>query len=272
MNGILVVNKESSMTSRDVVNKVSKILGTKKIGHTGTLDPMARGVLVLVVGKYTKLVNLLTSTKKEYIASIKLGIETDTLDITGNVLSTEEIPKLNESNIVNTLNSFMGKSIQEVPIYSAVHVDGKRLYEYARLNESVLLPKREIEIYEIELLSYNNNEITFRVVVSKGTYIRSFIKDICSNLNILGTMSSLIRTKQGNFNINDSYTIKDVEDSNYKLLNIKDIFDIKEVECNYELYKKISNGVKNNEEGYILYKYNNIDVSLYYNGELLIMF
>ena len=150
MNGILVVNKEPNMTSRDVVNILTKFFNTKKIGHTGTLDPIAEGVLVICLGKYTKLCDLLTSKYKEYIATIKLGIKTDTLDITGNVLEESKVPNITEEQIKEVLNSFLGKSIQETPIYSAVKVTGKKLYEYAREGKSVELPKREIDIKSIE--------------------------------------------------------------------------------------------------------------------------
>ena len=149
MNGIIVVNKESDYTSRDVINILNKTFNTKKIGHTGTLDPLATGVLVVCVGKYTKLVDKLTSYDKEYIATIKLGIKTDTLDITGNVLEENYNINLNEQEVINILNSFLGSSIQEVPKYAAVKVNGKKLYEYARNNEEINLPKREIQISDI---------------------------------------------------------------------------------------------------------------------------
>lgn len=131
MNGILLVNKPTNFTSRDVVNKLSKILHTKKIGHTGTLDPIATGVLVICIGESTKLCELLTSEYKEYIATIKLGIKTDTLDITGNITEEKDF-NINENQIKEVLNSFLGKSVQTTPIYSAVKINGKKLYEYAR--------------------------------------------------------------------------------------------------------------------------------------------
>lgn len=242
MNGILVINKEENYTSRDVVNIVSKKLNTKKIGHTGTLDPMAKGVLVLCVGKSLKVVDLITSYTKEYIAKVKLGIETDSLDITGNILREKEV-NVDKNDIINVLNSFLGKSIQEVPKYSAVKVNGKKLYEYARNDIEVELPKREIEIFDIELLSdVLNNEFSFRVVVSKGTYIRSLIRDIGNKLNTYACMSDLIRTKQGNFDINNSYSLSDIEKDNYMLLDIKDVLDMEKVIVNDELLFKIKNG------------------------------
>ena len=279
MNRILVINKEQNFTSRDVVNKLGKILGTKKIGHTGTLDPMATGVLVCLTGKYTKLVDLITSEEKEYIATIKLGIQTDTLDITGTILKEEKVTyKINKEEINNTLKTFLGNNIQIVPEYSAVHINGKRAYEYARCNIKVEMPKREVVIKEIELINYEKDFIKFRVVVSKGTYIRSLIQDICNKLNVFGTMSELIRTRQGKFKIEDSYYLDDISNKNYRSLDIKDILNLKEVELNNDLYKKIINGNKLElkYDGYILFKRNNTDIALYYFeeniGKLKILF
>jgi len=265
-NLILVVNKVKDYTSRDIVNKISKILNIKKIGHTGTLDPIATGVLVCLTGKYTKLVDLITSYEKEYIAEIKLGIKTDTLDITGKILEKCEVRQYEKEEIERVLKSFVGKSEQLVPKYSAVSINGKRLYEYARNNEEIELPKRMIEIKNIELLDYSNDLIKFKVMVSKGTYIRSLIEDICKKLNTYGTMNSLIRTKQGNFLIEDSYSLKDIENNNYKSKQIEDVLDLKVVELNDELYKKVINGNKLNLKynGYVLFKKDNENVALYF--------
>ena len=277
-NLIIVINKDKNFTSRDVVNKLSKLLGIKKIGHTGTLDPMATGVLVCLTNKYTKLVSLITSLEKEYIAEIKLGIKTDTYDITGNIICTEEVKIFDKKEIINVLTSFIGSYEEEVPIYSAVHVNGKRLYEYARNNEDVELPKKIVEIKNIELLEYDNDLIRFKVIVSKGTYIRSLIQDICKSLNTIGTMNSLIRSKQGNFNLEDSYTLEDIENNNYKTMNIEDVLELEIVELDNFLYKKVINGnvLNLNYNGYILFKKNNVDIALYYFdnniGKLKILF
>jgi len=243
MNGILLVNKPIDYTSRDVVNKLTKIFNTKRIGHTGTLDPIATGVLVICIGKSTKLCDLLTSKYKEYIATIKLGTKTDTLDITGNILEEQEIKTYTKEEITKVLNSFLGKSIQETPIYSAVKVNGKKLYEYAREGIPVELPKREIDIKSIELLDYKDNEITFKTTVSKGTYIRALINDICKSLNTVGTMSKLIRTKQGEFNLEDCYTLEDIESGNYKLLSNEEVLvSIETIEIDDDLLKPVNNG------------------------------
>ncbi len=243
MNGILLIDKQAGMTSRDVVNCVVKKLDLKRIGHTGTLDPLATGVLVVCVGEATKVVELLTSLEKEYIAEVTLGIKTDTLDITGNVLDSVDV-SINEEDIIKVLNSFKGKYMQEVPIYSAVKVNGKKLYEYARDGIDVNLPKREVEIKNIDYLGLSKRDnqwcFSFKCLVSKGTYIRSLIKDICDKLNTVGCMSSLRRTKQGKFRIEDCIKIDDV--SNNRLLDIKNVLDIPKIEVDDYLKNKISNG------------------------------
>lgn len=243
MDGILLVDKEKGITSRDLVNQAIKKLGTKKIGHTGTLDPLATGVMVLCVGRATKLVEILTSEDKEYIAEVTLGIDTDTLDITGKILSEMKID-INKEDIINCLKQFVGEYNQEVPIYSAVKINGKKLYEYARNNETITLPKREVEIKEIELLTFWKDDditkFTFKCLVSKGTYIRSLIKDICTKLNVYGVMSNLRRVKQGQFVIDDCLKIESVSKDN--IIRIKDIINIPIIKVDTYLKGKILNG------------------------------
>lgn len=246
MNGILLIDKEQGMTSRDVVNHVSRKFNINKVGHTGTLDPLATGVMVICIGKATKLVDILQSTTKEYIAGGVLGILTDTLDITGKVLK-EDNRIINKECLNEVLSSMIGTYEQEVPIYSAVKVKGRKLYEYARNNEEVELPKRKVEIKEIELLEYKicDNRVHFiiRVVVSKGTYIRSLINDIASKLNTIGTMSYLIRMKQGIFDINECYKLSDIDQDNYKILSIREVLkDIPFIKVNSKLENDINNG------------------------------
>ena len=265
MNSVIIINKEKDMTSRDVVNKLCKLLHTKKIGHTGTLDPLATGVLVVCTERYTKLVDELTSLDKEYVAKIKLGIETDTLDITGNVIKKSDIiPSKDE--VIKVLNSFVGKSIQEVPKYSAIKINGKKLYEYAREGIDIELPKHEIEVFNIELIDFINDEITFKVHVSKGTYIRSLIRDICYKLNTVGTMLSLERTKQGKFNIEDASSLKEIENGNYQKLNLGDIFNYPRLDLNEEEYQRVKNGnsLKTDlPDGKVLLYYNNEEIAIY---------
>ena len=268
MDGIIIVDKPKDYTSRDIVNIISKKLHTKKVGHTGTLDPNATGVLVLCIGKATKLVDLLTSTYKEYIAEVTLGIKTDTLDSMGIVLEKKDV-SINNTDILKALDNFKGKYMQEVPLYSAVKINGMKLYEYARNDIHVELPKREVEIKEIELLNIKNNIFTFRTVVSKGTYIRSLVKDICTSLNTIGMMSNLRRVKQGTFDIKDAYTLDDILNDNYKITSIEDaLSNIYKVDMDDELYKKVSNGVKLDNiynKDMVLFKYNGHVVALYKN-------
>lgn len=244
MNGIILIDKPKDYTSRDIVNIISKKLQTKKVGHTGTLDPLATGLLVLCIGKTLKLSELLVSTKKEYIATMTFGIETDTLDITGNIVKRDfNQKKITTKDIETVLKKYTGKIIQEVPKYSSVKVNGKRLYEYARKGEEVTLPKREVEIFNIEPLSkINNNTFTFKCTVSKGTYIRSLIRDIGVSLGTYATMSDLRRTKQGIFNIEDAYTLEDIENNNYKILNAKDVLKLPKVIVDKNLEFKVKNG------------------------------
>ena len=244
-NGLLIVNKEKGYTSRDVVNIISKIFGVKKIGHNGTLDPLATGVLVVCLNKYTKLNELLSSSEKEYIAEVTLGIKTDTLDIEGNV-TDKRFEMVNRNDLVKVLKSFERTYEQEVPLYSAVKVNGKKLYEYARSGAEVILPKREVTIKKIELLDFNEDKFTFKCLVSKGTYIRSLIRDILADLNVIGTMSNLTRTRQGIFDIKDAYTLADIRNGDYKLLKIKDVLDIEKVIVSPDIKLKVLNGAKVN--------------------------
>ena len=201
MDGILLINKEPNMTSRDVVNKVCHILNTKKVGHTGTLDPMATGVLVLAINKGLKIVNEITALDKEYEAEITLGINTDTLDITGKTLDTKEVNVINE-DIDRVLKTFIGDYDMEVPLYSAIKINGKKLYEYARNNEEVEVPIHKVKVYELVRTSdIKDNKFSIKCKVSKGTYIRSLVRDISKELGTVGVMSKLNRTKQGKFDI-----------------------------------------------------------------------
>ena len=243
MNEIILVNKPKGITSRDVVNKISKILNTKKVGHNGTLDPLATGVLVITTNRYTKLNNILSSREKEYIAEVKIGIETDTLDITGNIIDKKE-EHLDINKLKATLKKYKKTYMQEVPKYSAVKVNGKKLYEYVREGIEVTLPKKEVTIKKIELISYKKDSFIFKTTVSKGTYIRSLIRDILRDMNILGTMENLTRTKQGIFNIENSNTLEDIEKGNYKSFKIKDILNIPAITVDDNLKFKIQNGVK----------------------------
>lgn len=264
MNGVIVVNKSKGITSRDVVNKLVKVFGTKSIGHIGTLDPMATGVLVCLIGKYTKLGSIMVNHDKEYIATFKLNVLTDTLDIEGKVLKTDnKIISLEDMN--GAIEHFNGLTyMQEVPIYSAVKVNGKKLYDYARSNEDVILPKKEVTIYKLELVSFED-EVKIKCKVSKGTYIRALIRDICAYLGTYGVMTDLVRTKLGDYDISDAYSLDEISNGKYKLYRLEDIFDLDVRYINDDNHKQIYNGniVKDKNSNYILYKEGDKAVAFY---------
>ena len=263
-NGVLLIDKPAGFTSRDIVNQVGKIFHTKKIGHTGTLDPMATGVLILCIGSYTKLVDNLTSKNKEYIAVMQLGLLTDTLDTTGKTLKEESV-NLDEDKIYAAFKNFPREYNQEVPSYSAVKINGKKLYEYAREGISIHLPKRMVSIYSLEILSIDNNEITFKTCVSKGTYIRSLIRDLGASLKTYASMRSLRRVSQGAFAIDKCLKISDITE-NTSLLTLDDLFSYPHFSLNDTEYQKVLNGNKlslNSESLYLLLTYQNKTIALY---------
>lgn len=264
----ILVNKKRDMTSFDVVSKISKLFGIKKAGHTGTLDPLAEGLMVILLGKATRLSLDITSKYKEYIAGVYLGYETDTYDITGKTTKVKEVPK--NIDIEKTLSTYNKTYMQEVPIYSAVKVNGKKLYEYARQNLEVSLPKKEVTIKDIKLLTEEKNMFTFKATVSKGCYIRSLIRDISISLNTLGTMTSLKRTKIDNLKLKDAYTIDEIEKAKFKLLEIDTLFSYPKIKINKELLSKTKNGSKleniYNIEDKVIFIDNKSNVkAIYYN-------
>lgn len=222
INGILIINKPKGCTSHDVVTKVKKILGVKKVGHTGTLDPNATGVLPLLLNQGTKISKYLIEHDKEYEVTLKLGIKTATLDEEGEILEKQYVNwKEIKPIITETLKSFIGKQEQIPPIYSAIKVNGKKLYEYARKGQTVEIEPRKIEIYSITLqdLVEKENEIKFKVECSKGTYIRSLCEDIAKKLGTIGYMKELNRTKVGNFSIEQAININELEEQKEQVKN-----------------------------------------------------
>lgn len=232
MNGIIIVNKEKGFTSHDVVAKLRGILHTKKIGHTGTLDPDATGVLPVCIGKATKVCDLLTEKEKTYEAVIRFGLTTDTLDMTGTVLEEKPV-HFTKDQLVETLAAFTGEIDQIPPMYSAIKVNGKKLYELARKGQVVERKPRRVTIYELELLSENlsENECTIRVRCSKGTYIRSLCQDIGEALGCGAAMKALVRTGVGRFQIGQALTLSQIEDAcrcqnpESLLLTVDSVFD-----------------------------------------------
>ena len=269
MDGIIIIDKEKGFTSRDIVNKVGKILGTKKVGHTGTLDPLATGVLVVCVGKATKLVELITSYDKEYIATFKFGVLTDTLDIEGTTIKDEKI-SITKEDIINACSSLVGTYDQEVPIYSAVKVNGMKLYEYARKGLDVELPKHKVTISSLELMDYFTEDgYTYAKIkcnVSKGTYIRGLGYDIAKKLNTYAIMTDLRRTRQGEYSIEDALKIDSLT-KDTKLISISEsLNDYYHFEVDDNLKNDISNGklLEN--------RYNNDKILFTYKGDALALY
>ena len=212
MDGVLIIRKEKGYTSHDVVAKLRGILHMKKIGHTGTLDPDAEGVLPVVLGRATKLVDLLTEKRKTYEALLHLGIETDTQDMTGEILSKKPVT-VSEEEVTAAIRSFLGEQQQIPPMYSALKVNGKKLYELAREGKTVERKARPVCFYEIEILEMKLPLVRFSVTCSKGTYIRTLCHDIGQKLGCGGCMEELIRTRSGNFTWEDSMTLAEVEEA-----------------------------------------------------------
>ena len=253
VDGIIVINKPKNYTSHDVVAKVRKILNVKKVGHTGTLDPNATGVLPLLIGNGTKLSKYLINHDKEYEVILKLGIKTDTADGEGKIVESQDVENLSEEKVKEALLSVVGQQQQLPPMYSAIKVKGKKLYEYARNGQTIEVEPRNIEIYNIELLniSKEKNEIYFKVSCSKGTYIRSLCEDIANKLQTVGYMKGLNRTKVGIFNIENSITIQEIEEQlnekfiRSKVITMERFFKDKEkINLKDNQLKHFINGVK----------------------------
>ena len=209
MDAILNVWKPVGWTSFDVVKKIRRHVRPSKVGHAGTLDPFAEGVLVICIGKMTKQVESLMDHEKEYIATIQLGRETDTLDTEGRTVKEEKIPPFSPEGIAVILDEFLGESTQIPPMYSALKFKGKRLYELARQGKVVERKPRKITISEIELLESDRDSLKIRVKCGRGTYIRVLASDIAARINTVGFLKSLVRTEVGKFNEKDSMSIED---------------------------------------------------------------
>lgn len=223
IDGILLVNKPSGITSHDLVMKVRKKLMTQKIGHTGTLDPLASGVMILTVGKATKILPYITNHDKEYEAVLKLGIRTNTLDVTGEVQEEKEVKPVSVSQINEVFNSMLGSQKQVPPMFSAKKINGKKLYELAREDIEIEREACDIVIHELELLDYNgSDEIRFRVRCSAGTYVRVLCEDIAEKLDNIGTMKQLTRTAVDRYTLKDCYQLDEI-DINCNLISTYDI-------------------------------------------------
>lgn len=269
MDGFIIVNKPKNMTSHDVCNIMRRILKTKKVGHSGTLDPLATGVLVIGVGKATKLLNYLENHDKTYIAEALFGIQTDSYDILGNVLNESNIIPSDEE-VDNALTILKEEKTQIPPIYSAIKVDGKKLYDYAKNGEKVEILPRAINIYSLKRVSnILDKKIKLEVCASKGFYVRSLVNDLGIKLNTFASMSDLIRTKAGNYEITIAQTLEEIEEYGPKIYSIEETFSyLKSIEVNDYIAKLVKNGVILDER-----QFNGNEMfRIYNNGNLIAIY
>lgn len=248
MDGIVIINKPKNCTSHDIVRKAKKVFG-EKVGHTGTLDPMATGVLPLLIGKGTLCSKYLINHDKIYEVQLTLGVKTDTADSEGSIIEEKKVPQeaFQKERIEEVLETFLGKQEQMPPMYSAIKVKGKKLYEYARKGQSVEVQPRPIEIYKIKLLKMNQKEkqIEFQVACSKGTYIRSLCEDIAEKMGTVGYMSKLNRVQVGDFSIEQAISIEQLEEGKMPYITIEELFsDRQEILLEKSRLQPFLNGVK----------------------------
>lgn len=248
MNGILNILKPTGMTSHDVVSSVRKILNTKKVGHAGTLDPNVAGVLVICVGKGTKFSEYLMNGSKEYVCELILGQSTDTQDSYGKVVEKKDNVHVNYEDILNVLKDFEGEQLQIPPAYSAVKLNGKKLYEYARQNIIVEKPGKPVNIKEIELLKFEEKRVLMKVKCSKGTYMRTLCNDIGESLGTLGYMGVLVRTEAKGLRIENSVTLEDLKflNDNNKLreclIPLDEIYPLEKISVDEIYYDRLTSG------------------------------
>jgi len=258
MNGVLVIDKPSGMTSHDVVYKVRKISGIRKVGHTGTLDPLATGVLPVCMNEATKLVQFLTTDSKEYRATLLLGVRTDTLDTEGEVLSREE-PRVSRMQVEAVFGALVGRRVQVAPRYSAVKVKGRALYDWTRRGVEVEQPEREVEIYSVRVEAFSLPEVVFSVFCSKGTYIRSLCAEAGEALGCGGCMSALRRTRSGMFDIASAVALDDLLSGGWdaavgRLIPIAELLpECKTIALDASIVQRVRNGWQ--PEGEILRNY-----------------
>ena len=266
MNGIILIDKPKDYTSHDIVAIVKRI-SKEKVGHTGTLDPIATGVLPLLIGKATGISKYLINHDKTYVATLKLGIKTDTADSEGKAIEDKPVPVLSNKDVIKVLNSMIGKQTQVPPMYSAIKVNGKKLYEYARTGKIVEVKARDIEIYRMKLIELNieEEEIRFEISCSKGTYIRTVCENIAERLDTVGYMKELRRIRVGEFDIADSINIEEIKNNKEileeRIISIEKFFDNKtKIELSNKELELFLNGVKlnkdKNDEIYRIYNQN----------------
>ena len=242
MDGVILVNKEKNWSSFDVCAFIRRKFNIKKVGHIGTLDPFAEGLLVVFLGKGTKMIPYFEGLNKEYVGTLTLGKKTSTYDLTGETIEEKDIVPFTKEELINALNSFLGEQEQLPPIYSAIKKDGKPLYYYAREGISIEVKKRLINIYSLDLISFEKDSITFKAKVSKGTYIRSLGNDLAIKLNNLGYLSSLTRTKIGDFALSQSKHIKEINEED--IISLDKIWNHGIYNIDDSLLSKVKNGNK----------------------------
>lgn len=242
MDGVILVNKEKNWSSFDVCAFIRRKFNIKKVGHIGTLDPFAEGLLVVFLGKGTKMIPYFEGLNKEYVGTLTLGKKTSTYDLTGETIEEKDIVPFTKEELISALNSFLGEQEQLPPIYSAIKKDGKPLYYYAREGISIEVKKRLINIYSLDLISFEKDSITFKAKVSKGTYIRSLGNDLAIKLNNLGYLSSLTRTKIGEFSLSQSKHIKEINEED--IISLDKIWNHGIYNIDDSLLSKVKNGNK----------------------------
>lgn len=243
MDGIILIDKVKDITSYDVVRKIKKHFNIDKVGHCGTLDPFATGLLIIGINQATKVMSFMQHDYKEYVAKVKLGSSTDTCDLTGNVVSTSNINSFSKEQLEEVVNSFLGVITQTPPIYSAIRIDGKHLYDYARNNETVEIPTREVNIYDIKILSLTDGEFEFYVKCSMGTYIRTLGVDIAKKLNNDAHLVELRRLSIGDVSVNKANSYQDLLDGKVNVFDIREFINFKNVvTSDPRILKRVYNG------------------------------
>ena len=261
MDGIILLNKDKDISSFKAINNLKYKLGLKKVGHAGTLDPLAEGLMIVLTDNATKLSDLLLKQDKEYVVECELGYETDTYDLEGTKTKIfEGEVDLSEEQIINEINGFLGDYDQVPPMYSAIKIDGKKLYDLARKGIEVERKSKIVNIHYLKDIVVSGNKVSFTVFVSSGTYIRSIIRDLGRRLGTYATMTKLVRTKIGKFDVKDSKKIDDIADDSVSI-NVQDIFDFERIDLDENEYFKMKNGVKIGRTG------KNGYYSVYFGGE-----
>lgn len=265
MDKVFLIDKEDGITSHDVVYRLRRKLNIKKIGHTGTLDPFATGLLIVCVGEATKIARFIEAQKKTYVAQLRLGIKTNTGDLSGEIVKELDIPNIDIQTIEEVFASFIGEISQVPPMYSAIKINGQKLYNLARKGEIVDRPQRKVTIHALKILKFENNILTFEVECSKGTYVRTLGEDIAEKLGTCGNLISLRRTKIGDNLVENAYKIDEIDEE--KGFLIKQTLDLPKIVVDNAIKEDIKNGklVKMEYKGeYVLFlDENDIELAIY---------